>query len=171
MTAGEGYHEAPEYGITEIVDGQVVATGFLNYAMPFVRYETGDRATVNESGGRCACGRGLPLAFRDFDGRQDDILVKPGGGYLPGVNFYTMMYRVPGVAMFQIVQREPDAVTVKVVPGAGFDTDSALAIQRGMQERLGAAVRVTLDLVDAIERSTATGKIRTVQCECKEARG
>ena len=46
------YHESLEYGITEFVNekngiGQVVGTGFLNYAMPFIRYQMNDFAKVN----------------------------------------------------------------------------------------------------------------------------
>ena len=95
------YHESLEYGVTEFVNqengaGQVVGTGFLNYAMPFIRYQTNDTARINTGETQCKCGRGLPLSVEDFEGRADDILVTSDGRYLPGVNFYTMMYKTPG---------------------------------------------------------------------------
>ena len=162
------YHEALEYGVTEIVDGKVIATGFMNGLMPFIRYDTGDRATPNTGSRVCACGRGLPVTVAAFDGRQDDILLRADGGGVPGVNFYTMMYRVPGVAMFQIVQEARDHVTVRVVPGPAYTPESTASIVRGMGERLGAGMAVRVDLVDEIERSATTGKIRCVRCEVKE---
>lgn len=52
---GSSYFCSPFYGFTEVVDkhgnhvklgevGEVVVTGFLNVAMPFIRYKTGDMA-------------------------------------------------------------------------------------------------------------------------------
>ena len=52
------YYCSPFYGFTEVLDsdgeqvktgeiGEVVVTGFYNYAMPFIRYRTGDLALFN----------------------------------------------------------------------------------------------------------------------------
>jgi phenylacetate-coenzyme A ligase PaaK-like adenylate-forming protein len=41
--------------------GRVVATSLNNFAMPLIRYETGDTAEV---GAPCPCGRGLPVLTR-----------------------------------------------------------------------------------------------------------
>jgi phenylacetate-CoA ligase len=72
----EGQHLFEEYGVTEFVDdqGEPVATGapgrltgtsLHNFAMPLIRYVTGDVATPWDR--VCACGRtaGLLLAYRD----------------------------------------------------------------------------------------------------------
>ena len=51
------YHISPEYGIAEVVDencnavqsgkmGELICTGFLNNAMPFIRYKTGDSVVL-----------------------------------------------------------------------------------------------------------------------------
>ena len=167
------YHESLEYGVTEFVNpehgvGQVVGTGFLNYAMPFIRYQMNDTARVNAGETKCKCGRGLPLSVEDFEGRADDILVTSDGRYLPGVNFYTMMYKTPGVKMFQIMQQAPDSVEVLVVPSDTFDDTSMQLLRKGLTDRLG-SVTLEIKLVNDIERSRQTGKIRCIINNCKLA--
>lgn len=72
------YHIVPEYGIVELIDengqiittpnqvGEIVATGFGNYAMPFIRYRTGDLASFSSN--KCICGRSHRILSR-IDGR------------------------------------------------------------------------------------------------------
>jgi len=64
------YHIVVENALVEILNedgsatapgevGQVVLTGFYNYAMPFIRYAIGDVAMTAQ--GPCSCGRTLPV--------------------------------------------------------------------------------------------------------------
>src|SRR3546814_16158281 len=53
--------------------GRVVVTPLTNYAMPLLRYEIGDFATV---GAASPCGRGLPVLDRIL-GRVRNMLVPP----------------------------------------------------------------------------------------------
>ena len=34
------FHVYPQYGITEIINGEMIGTSFWNYATPFIRYKT-----------------------------------------------------------------------------------------------------------------------------------
>ena len=164
------YHESMEYGVTEFIDGpngvpEVVGTGFLNYAMPLIRYKPNDCVKLNVSNQQCKCGRGLPLTVEDFEGRSDDILVTPNGRLLPGVNFYTMMYKIEGVQMFQIIQHSPDAIEVKVVPSVSFNETSMASLREGLCNRIG-NVGIDIKLMNEIERSKTTGKIRCIVSHC-----
>jgi phenylacetate-CoA ligase len=134
--------------------------------MPFIRYQMNDTARVNAGERKCKCGRGLPLSVEDFEGRADDILTTADGRYLPGVNFYTMMYKTPGVKMFQIMQQAPDSVEVMVVPTDAFDMASMQLLRKGLTDRLG-SVNLEIKLVNEIERSRKTGKIRCIINNCK----
>jgi phenylacetate-CoA ligase len=87
-----GYHISMEYGILELLDkdievikepgrtGRVVATGFGNYCMPLIRYETDDLA--NYAANECICGRHLNL-IRDFYGRLRDFVISKTGYLVP----------------------------------------------------------------------------------------
>ena len=74
----QGYHEASEYGIIEIIGikngiGEIVGTSLHNFAMPFIRYKIGDLVETTEEE-TCACSRGLPVKIRRIMGRIDDKL-------------------------------------------------------------------------------------------------
>lgn len=55
--------------------GEVVVTPFYNYAMPLIRYRTGDYVV---QGGDCPCGRSLPTIER-FVGRKEHLFNFPDG--------------------------------------------------------------------------------------------
>jgi phenylacetate-CoA ligase len=162
------YHENIEYGVTEIVDvkdgvGEVVGTSLRNYAMPLIRYRMGDRARLHDGIQKCSCGRGLPLRVSAFEGRADDIIQTPDRRYLPGVNFYTLMYKTPGVGMFRIVQHSLEKIEVQVVPGAGFTPRSEARLTEGMKERVGDGMEVKVSVLNEIKRNASTGKFKTIE--------
>lgn len=157
------YHESLEYGVTEIVDNYVVGTGFLNYTMPFIRYKTNDVATKNTKNKKCKCGRGLPLSVKDFDGRSDDILITKDGRYIPAVNFYTMMYKLDNIDMFQIIQRKRNKIDVNIKVKEKFNQEKKL--KKELENRLG-SIKLNINYVDNIERDKNTQKIRCIVNEC-----
>ena len=156
------YHESLEYGVTEIVDNYVVGTGFLNYTMPFIRYKTNDVATKNTKNKKCKCGRGLPLSVKDFDGRSDDILITKDGRYIPAVNFYTMMYKLNNIDMFQIIQRKRNKIDVNIKVKEKFNQEK---LKKELENRLG-SIKLNINYVDNIERDKNTQKIRCIVNEC-----
>jgi len=161
------YHECLEYGYTEYIPDEpglhrVIATGFNNLLMPFIRYDTGDYAELNYGDQQCICGRGLPLTVKDYEGRSDDLLIAADGHYIPPVNFYTTMYKFSGVELFQIKQYAPSYVEVQLVaPHMEFEEECKLEL--ALQERLGKNMDVEIRRVDRIKRSTETGKVRCIQ--------
>jgi phenylacetate-CoA ligase len=81
------YHAHREHCVVEIVDevgkpcspghaGRIVVTGLQNFAMPLLRYDTDDLATVTY--GPCPCGRTLP-SFAEIHGRYSRIVGLPAG--------------------------------------------------------------------------------------------
>lgn len=158
----DNYLDNVEYGLTEFVEinGQikVIGTGFLNYAMPFLRYDIGDTVEPLENP---IMGKGLPVRVKRFVGRSDDIIITPEGNRLPGVNFYTMMYKIPWVKMFQIIQEEKDKVRVKIVPTTDLNEEMIEKTESKLRERLG-SMKIYIEECAEIERSSKTGKIRCI---------
>lgn len=80
-TKHNGYHIDMERGYLEVVDeygkqvydkeGRIVATSFLNYATPFVRYITGDLGVMTRK--ICSCGSPYPI-LKGLRGRVTDSL-------------------------------------------------------------------------------------------------
>ena len=154
------YAENLEYGYTEIENGEVIATGFLNDVMPFIRYTPGDRAIVDDSGDNFLS---LPITVKDFIGRSTDMIETVDGRSLAGVNFYTMMYKIPGVEMFQIVQKTINDIEVNYVPSSKYSSKTNSQIKQGMVDRIGEC-NLYINKVSQLER-TDSGKFKTIKSE------
>ncbi|MCH8853817.1 MAG: phenylacetate--CoA ligase family protein [Planctomycetes bacterium] len=93
--------------------GRIIVTNLTNFAMPLIRYETGDLATVVDT--PCRCGRpGRRLAR--IVGRTVDTILAPSGKRIHGEFFTHLFYGVSGVAQFQVVQRGQTDLILRVVP-------------------------------------------------------
>jgi len=138
--------------------GEIVVTHLRSEEYPFVRYRTGDVGVLGAA--PCACGRGLPV-LREVHGRADDLLLGLDGARVPGQVVVLLFRDLPGIAAFKVVQEEVDRVRILLVRTAEFSEAAAATIREGFQARLGAAMRVEVQMVDSIPRE-ASGKYRTV---------
>jgi len=154
------YAENLEYGYTEIVGDEVIGTGFLNDVMPLIRYSPGDKAIVEKSEDNFLS---LPITVKDFIGRSTDMIQTEDGRKLAGVNFYTMMYKIPGVEMFQIIQKSLSNIEVQFIPSNKYDKQTESQIVEGMIDRIGAC-NLTIKPVKELER-TQSGKFKTIKSE------
>lgn len=155
------YAESLEYGYTEIVDGEVIGTGFLNDVMPLIRYTPGDKAIVDTSNDTHLS---LPISVKDFIGRSTDMIETSDGRKLAGVNFYTMMYKIPGVKMFQIIQKTVNDLEVQYINAGNHSKDITEGLIRGgMFDRVGKH-NLVIKKVNKLERSK-TGKFKTIKSE------
>ncbi len=152
------YAESLEYGYTELVDNKVIGTGFLNDVMPFLRYDSGDLAIpftdFNANYGS------LPISVDDFIGRQTDMITCSDGRKLAGVNFYTMMYKISGVEMFQIIQKSVNDIEVQFIPSDKFTYNTFKQIREGMKDRVGEC-NLIVNKVTKFDRADS-GKFKTI---------
>ena len=164
---GGPFHVNAEGGILELVPSvdnaatgahRMVGTGLINHAMPLIRYDLGDLAVPAKE--PCACGRGLPCVERIL-GRVNDTIVTGEQKYVPSVRFYTLFETHQRVRQFQVVQTEPNAVIVRIVPATTFNGAETNELRGKLARFLGDAVRIEFELVDHI-RPEASGKIRNV---------
>jgi phenylacetate-CoA ligase len=160
-------HAHPLAGITEILDedgapsrhehaGDVVLTGFLNLAMPLIRYQVGDRAVITSR--RCPCGRQMQGIAR-IEGRQEDYVYTRERGFVGRLD--PAFKGVNGIVESQIVQLSIDVVEVRYVAGSGFSGSELIKLESNLRARLGGQVRLGFVAVEAIPR-TANGKFRAV---------
>jgi phenylacetate-CoA ligase len=156
------YLESLEYGFTEIIDENVVGTGFLNKVMPFIRYVPGDQALLNQNQSHF---KSLPYSVDDFIGRSTDMINTIDGRKLSGVNFYTMMYKIEGVEMFQIIQKKLNEFQVNIIKNSKYDQSTDPQIIKGIKDRVGECF-IEINYVAILERSN-TGKLKTIINECK----
>jgi len=126
--------------------------------MPFIRYKTNDVGILNPD-------KNSMFRMLEVDGRCDDILISSNGSRLPGVNFYTMMYKIDGVKMFKIIQKSLQEIEFLLVPNEKYNENTIDEINNGLRDRLG-NLDINIKVVDEIERSTTTGKVRCIFNEC-----
>jgi phenylacetate-CoA ligase len=144
--------------------GDVVATDLFAYAMPLIRYRVGDVASLSPAG--CACGRGLPLV-ENVLGRISGFLVGSGGRKVHGEFFSHIFWETPWVKEFQIVQDVREEIVVNIVPLESPPPAQLRALTTLMEERMGADVRVRIELVKDIPVG-ALGKRQFVICRIPE---
>ena len=140
--------------------GEVVVTDLMNRAMPLIRYQLGDYATL---GGECNCGRGFPTLSKVW-GRAYDFVESADGRRYHGEFFLYLIEELRERGMeihqFKVRQTTQDALEVLVV--APQDPDGvAAALGSGLASRLpGFSVAVLQ--VQEIARA-ASGKMQLIE--------
>lgn len=166
----EGLHIDTERAILEVVDdegrplrkgiGRIIATTLTNYAMPLLRYETGD---IGEIDGRavCDCGRAQPLLKRVL-GRSTDVLVTPEGTQVHGWFFLYMFWDLgKGIREYLVSQETVRDISIQLVVGPDFERSTVERILQVVREQSpGWAVRV--QIVDSLPR-TEGGKVKFIE--------
>jgi phenylacetate-coenzyme A ligase PaaK-like adenylate-forming protein len=169
-----GLHIPAEGMVVEIVPtdgdstgaGEVVVTNLQSWAMPIIRYRTGDIATPDR--GPCPCGRALPRLGR-VDGRRTDFLVTPDGRVMHALAVIYVLRDAPGIGEFQVVQDRLDTIRVTVVPTGTFSKTEGERIVRQLHQVVGEDMSVELETVESIVRPPS-GKHRYVISRVAEAR-
>ncbi|MDQ8173191.1 MAG: hypothetical protein P3B76_10960 [Gemmatimonadota bacterium] len=162
-----GYHANTDYGFLEILnergeaaapdeEGEIVATGFINPAMPLVRYRMGDLAKWAPE--PCPCGLPFPT-LSAIVGRMDDVILTPDGRRIGRID--PIFKAVSTLHEARVVQQAIDKVRLEVVALDGFRDADRDALVRALKVRLGTSMTIEFVRVDSIPR-TAGGKLRTV---------
>ena len=166
----DGLHLSMENLLVEVVDdngrptpdgeeGNVVVTDLFNYAMPFVRYVTDDRATAGFR--QCGCGRGLPL-LRQVVGRRLDSLLTPTGRVIPGEFFPHLFKDYPEVGRFQVRQDPDGRIAIHLVPDRqGLSRETRRHLRDTIRAQVGDSTPIELRVVTEIPLTPA-GKHRVV---------
>ncbi len=129
------YHVNNDWAVLEPVDADyrpvppgelshtILISNLANRVQPILRYDLGD--SVLQRPTPCPCGNPLP-AFQ-VQGRVADVLtfLTPDGHQvvLPPLGLDTLVDRVPGVSLFQLVQTTSSTLRVRLVCAPDADAD------------------------------------------------
>lgn len=138
--------------------GEILVTHLATGDYPFIRYRTGDVGALSDE--PCRCGRTLPV-LQDIQGRTTDFVVAEDGTIMHGLALIYVLRDIPGIDRFKVVQESRGYTHVLLVPGPSFDSKRLPGIEQGIKARLGAGVRVELEMVQRIPPE-ASGKFRYV---------
>lgn len=145
----------PLYGATELVDGELVATGFLNKATRMIRYRTGDNADAIQENG--------------FVTKINTITGRRGREYLLGKNGVKITMTalnvhndlLDSVTRYQFYQNSPGKCTLKLQAKHDFDTNNLAEILRMFQDKTGNELEIEGEIVNEIPL-TQRGKHRYI---------
>jgi len=169
-----GYHVNMDTVVVEIIKdgkkarpgepGNVVCTGLISRAMPFIRYDTGDIAVASEE--VCHCGRNLPL-LHSLEGRADDFFISPGGNLVSPSQIVNRVKLIKGIVRFRIIQEQERLIRAEVVSNPEFSRDIVQKFSETLIEIMGNGIRVEVDIVDSIP-DDSSGKIRSLISKVKK---
>lgn len=166
------YHIESEYGYIELVDeegriinepdkiGEIVCTGFDNFAMPFIRYKTGDYSSYAKKQS-CACGRNYIL-LNDIFGRwtQEMFIGKKGNKIsMTAINMHSDIFK--NVENYQFVQDEPGVCILRIVKNSYYSSEDGKSILAELKKKFDDSLDIQLEYVNSIEKTTR-GKQRFI---------
>lgn len=169
----KGYHISVERSIHEFVrnnetvsageSGHLILTDFYNYAMPFIRYDSGDVGIPSNE--RCHCGRGLPL-MESVEGRITEYLMKKDGSLISGMPLTDIFEDIEAkkentILQYQIIQETKEKIVVKIVKGINYNQDDEDYIVREIKGHIGFEVKIDINYVDEIP-TTKSNKRRFI---------
>jgi phenylacetate-CoA ligase len=166
----DGLHLSFHRGILEILDeqnqpinalgqpGRAVATLFSNLAMPFIRYETGDRVHWH-SFEPSTSGVGWPR-LGPIDGRAGDVLHFPSGRKVPMPGLTLVMRWIDGLDSYQFIQTDANKVTVRLASGPSFSWDEARVLQY-LRDKIGD--EVSWHIIWGAPELTPNGKLLIIR--------
>jgi phenylacetate-CoA ligase len=169
----DGLHINAEHAYVEVLrddgspcapgeDGRIVVTEFVNFGMPMLRYDVGDRGAA--SARTCPCGRAAPL-LEGLTGRSADFLVAGDGSRVAGISLIERtLTRFDGIHQLQLVQTSHRELVANLVPGRGYGPEIARSVTEELRSHLGADLTVSIRELERIPQER-NGKYRFAICE------
>ncbi|MCG2784506.1 MAG: phenylacetate--CoA ligase family protein [Anaerolineae bacterium] len=148
---------------------RVLITNLANRVMPIIRYELGDRVSLDPE--PCNCGITLPVV--NVEGRTDEILrfESANGQTIPvlPLALWAIIKETPGVLRFQAIQTAPGALKIRLETKPFADRvetwDKVEARVREYLQKQGLGNVTIIRATEAPMRDPKSGKFRNVWTE------
>lgn len=139
--------------------GRIVITDLFNYALPMIRYDTGDLGILKEKG-----------VLETVQGRQVDVIYDTSGRTLTSHTWSAYMRKFSEIKQYQFIQKAEKEYLLKV-----NDNNKAYSNEEydhTLRSVLGDDAIITIEYVDEIP-ILASGKFKKTICEYipEESRG
>jgi len=110
--------------------GRLILTDLQNRAMPLIRYDTGDLASLEPE---CQCGRAFPMLGKLIGRQSDYVCTKLGAFPLVTLTDRFVHAFAQYVHFFQFIQDQNNKTMLKIVPTTRYDEGSAQRILRFLE--------------------------------------
>lgn len=137
------------------MEGEIVVTNLLNYAMPLIRYSIGDRGALMEDEPIYGYQR-----IKKISGRNVDTFIRRDGTLVDGEYFTHLLYFRDWIDKFQVVQTGYDEIIYKIVTARSSRLSEAREeIAARTRLALGDSCRVHFEVMEHLPPSSS-GKYR-----------
>lgn len=161
------YHSYNTYSYVELLDetgdpveevgarGEIVGTAFHNYAMPLIRYRTGDYAIY--AGKQCQkCGR-TGMMFSEIEGRAQEFVIDKNGNRHALAPFIFGIHDTmwTNIAAIQFVQKEKGILELLAVSTKLSNKETINYLGDVFESRFSPNFIITIKPVDTIPKTPA----------------
>lgn len=156
------YQVDRRYGLFELINknksiitvnnyhGEIVGTSFDNYAMPLIRYKTGDFTEYVDYPNRT-------ISLIQSPRNQEYIDCKDGSKIaFPSLILPSEMYKL-NILKYQLIQVSLENCVLLIIPGENFHSDNIQILRKSIDSRIGLILNCDIKIVDQL-RTTKRGK-------------
>jgi len=122
--------------------GRIVVTDLFNYAVPMIRYDTGDLGVMEQTDG-------WPVLTK-VEGKRRDLIYSPEGYPIAGSLMTHIMQEAKNIQMWQFIQENKNEYCLKIVPKNGCtpsENDINLSQIKGL---LGSGAKIRYEFSNEI---------------------
>ena len=142
--------------------GRIVVTDFSNYAMPMIRYDIGDLASIGE-----VSKDGTILRIDNLCGRKTDLIYKTNGEIIDFFNSIpATIYNNPDIKQWQFIQLTDKKYMLKLNVSDKTCFDS-MTIGNDLRDLLGTDAQIDIEYVNEIP-TFSSGKRKIIINEWKQ---
>lgn len=152
----EGYHINSDAFVVEIAEngrqlppgeeGEIICTSLQSYALPLIRYRTGDVGVLAD--GTCSCGRGLPL-MSERKGKANTFVRTAEGKWVSPCLLVNILKVIPGIDQYKALQEKDGRFVVKLAKGRFFSERTVERVRSGLSGALG-KTEIVIEVMDRI---------------------
>lgn len=127
-------------------EGELIGTGFYNYAMPLIRYRTGDLLKIKKFS---EDNMHKFAQVEEIQGRVNDKVITPSGR-----EFYFLgdpLFNVPGIISAQFIQDNINSLQINLLTDIDFKMETIEQLKRKFGDYIGEDMNFDVQLVDKFE--------------------
>lgn len=134
--------------------GRLVITDLYNYAVPLIRYDTGDIGALEEIPGK------WPV-LKSLNGKRRDLIFSTQGYSISGATITNILKNTRNVKCYQLIQEDEKRYRYKIVPGEQTPTSEDILLV-DLYELLGNDAEIIVEFTDDVPVTNSQKRRYTV---------
>lgn len=123
----------------------VIGTSLTNYAMPLIRYDTGDLVIIEKEGQHSEYGR----TVNKINGRSNEYVLLPSGAKVGAASISLIINKFEWISAMQIVQKSIKTLDVNIMKGKS-EIGNIEELSQELRLRFGVDIETNIHIVDEL---------------------